>query len=280
MARRASPPMPMATSARAPQRAGRSDFAELIAAAPVAARALPYTHVTDGYAFRDILTSGKLTPTHCRVFGTDLLYLFYGRPAYRAAAEIESNGIDAYWPVCIVLDPINIVPARVFPFDSGAFHHGRFDGFMYHRMIKEDFEVTADPASPQRIVRTFWASDQSYYDAEFLSGLSGFQGDTMDFEAKSYVQLISSTGRAPFDERNSSVEVQVAQPVDLAGNTIAVILPSAFAKPPVLERIEEWGALALPFGVVRRHDAQNMVGQIYDTVRDLLTGKHGRTPWW
>jgi hypothetical protein len=53
--------------------------------------------VTDGYSFRDIMGCGALVPSHCPIFDCELVYLFYGRPAYRAAAERESNGTDAYW---------------------------------------------------------------------------------------------------------------------------------------------------------------------------------------
>jgi hypothetical protein len=62
-------------------RAPRRDFAKLVRAAPVSTVALPLTHVTDGYSFRDIMQSEALVPSPCAIFGSDLVYLFYGRPA-------------------------------------------------------------------------------------------------------------------------------------------------------------------------------------------------------
>lgn len=275
MPRRATPFRSSSTPARPPRR----DFADLVRVAPASPVALPLTHVTDGYAFRDIMAQSRLSTSPCSVFDEPLLYLFYGRPAYRAAAELESNGSDAYWPVCIVLKPDAAVAKRIFPFDSGAFHHRLFSRFMYHRMIKEDFELDIDPETPGKLVRLFWRDERSYFDAD---GSSGFTPASFDFEAKAYRDLIADRGRAPFDERNSAVELQVEAPIDLDGNTIAVILPFEFAKPDVVAKIEDAGALALPFDVVRRHGPVEIVGQIYTIVRDLLSGKYaaGRFKCW
>ncbi|PCF91062.1 hypothetical protein [Sphingopyxis terrae] len=238
------------------------------------------THVTDAYRFRDIMAGGALAPAPCRIFGSELVYLFYGRPAYRATAEMESNGSDAYWPICFVLEPGAVTPARIYPFDSGAFHHGRFKAFMHHQMIKEDFELEIDPSSPGRLLRLFWRDEKSYFNAD---GASDFVPDPIDFETKAYRDLISYRGRGNFDERGSAIEIQSEAPVTLKGNTIAVILPSEFATDAIVARIEQdFGALALPFDVVRRHGPTEAVGQIYTIVRDLLGGakKDGRGKCW
>jgi hypothetical protein len=150
---------------------------------------------------------------------------------------------------------------------------------MYHQMIKEDFELDADPTSPGRLLRLFWRDEKSYYNAE---GVSSFSPALLDFEAKAYGELIRDVGRAPFDERNSAIEIQVDAAIELSGNTLAVILPYAFATPDMIVKIESLGAIALPFDVVRRHTPTEMVGQIYTIVRDLLSGKHasGRGKCW
>lgn len=254
-----------------PPRPGRRDFAALVDAAPVSSVALPLTHVTDGYSFRDIMAGEALVPSPCGIFGGNLLYLFYGRPAYRTTTEMESNGSDAYWPVCFVMKSDAALPARIYPFDSGAFHHRRFNGFMYHRMIKEDFELEAHPDTPGKLVTLFWQDERAYFNAD---GVSAFVPGTFDFEAKAYRELIRDFGRAPYDERNSAIEIQVEAPIDLRGNTIAVVLPYEFATPDMISKIEALGAVALPFDVVRRHGPAEMVGQIYTIVRDLFGGKH------
>lgn len=247
---------------------------------PPSQQVLPYTHVTDAYAFRDVLTTGELLPTPCRVFGDDLLYLFYGRPAYRAAQEEASNGIDAYWPVCFVLESAVVQPTRCYPFDSGAYQRGLYADHVYHRMIKEDFEISPSPTTPSRLVNLFWQNDRAYYEADGQRGLRQMDVDPFDFEIKAYRDLIASRERAPFDERSSAIEVQLDAPMRLQGNTIAVVMPSEFATDAIVGRVEELGAIALPFSTVGRHGPANMVGQIYDVVSDLLSGSHGRAKCW
>lgn len=262
-----------------PPRQPRRDFATLVNTAAPSQVHLPLTHVTDGYSFRDIMSHEELLPSPCSIYGENLLYLFYGRPAYRSAAQQESNGSDAYWPICFVMKPDVASALRIYPFDSGAFHYQRFDRFMYHRMMKEDFELDPDPTVPGKLVRLFWRDEKSYFNAE---GLSNFIPSNFDFEAKAYKALIGDVGKAQFDERNSAIEIQVGAPVDLKGNTLAVILPYEFATEEMIDKIEALGAIALPFDVVRRHGPTEMVGHIYAILRDLLSGKHapGRCKCW
>nr|WP_129545691.1 hypothetical protein [Methylorubrum zatmanii] len=257
----------------------RTDFAVLARNAAAGDMQLPLTHVTDGYSFRSIIETGALKPTHCKVFDSDLLYLFYGRPAYRAAAEAESNGSEAYWPICIVMSPRFENVKRIYPFDSGAFHHRKFADFMYHKMIKEDFQLDIDPSMPGRIVRLYWKDERSYFN---VKGYSDFAPGALEFEAKAYSNLIRHVGKAPFDERNSAIEIQFDQQILLKDNTLAVILPYEFATEQVLSKINQIGAVALPFDMIPRHGNVETVGHIYNIVRDLLGGKlaEGRGQCW
>lgn len=272
-----SNPRQIARKQSVTSRTGRKDFAAFVRRAPTSEAALPLTHVTDAYMFRDIMEQEALLPTPCDIFKGELLYLFYGRPAYRAASEIGSTGLDSYWPICFVMQPESWTPRRVYPFDSGAFHHQLFAEFMYRRMIKEDFELEADPDTPGQLLRLFWNDEQSYFQNE---GLRDVVPDAMDFEVKSYMELLRYRGNGPFDERSSSIEIQVDAPMALKGNTLAVILPGEFAKPDMVARIDALGALALAFHPIRRHNASDMVSEIYRIVRDLLGGKHGRGQCW
>ena len=57
----------------------------------------------------------------CAVFDDEpLLYLFYGRPAYRVNSQVLSSAIDAYAPVSFILRPGSVeVHCRQFPLDRG-----------------------------------------------------------------------------------------------------------------------------------------------------------------
>ncbi|QCB43330.1 hypothetical protein E5673_14760 [Sphingomonas sp. PAMC26645] len=249
----------------------------MVRQSPPIEQQLPMTHLSDAYHLRDIAEAGSLRPTQCRVFDEPLLYLFYGRPAYRVAAQVESSGLEAYYPVCFVLRNSAKGAKRIYPFDSGAFHQGRFADFVHRDMIKEDFELDVDPTMPGRLMNLFWSDPRAYFDNR---GARAMDLDPFDFEAKSYAELIRAKANGPFDERHSAIEVQMPQSIPLAGNLTAVILPSNFASEPVRRRVDELGALVLPFDTVSRHSPDNMVGQIYDICRDLYSGRHNGVKCW
>lgn len=272
------PPL-TATDAKRARRAGRRDFARLVAQAEPAQDAdLPLTHITDGYRFRGITEEGALNPTDCKVFDEPLLYLFHGRPAYRVNGAGGSSGLDAYWPICFLIKPAGIVPKRIYPFDTGAFERKLFADYCHQDMIAQDFELESDASMPARLISLFWGDPRSYFDNRDAALT---KPGPFDFEAKSYSELIRAKANAPFDERHSAIELQIDAPVPLKDNLLAVILPSDFATPETLAKYHARGALVLPFDTVNRHDAANMVGQIYDICRDLYAGKRdGRVRYW
>lgn len=258
-------------------RVARADFARLVSEAPAAKSSLPLTHMTDAYHLRDVVEAGVLRPTQCRVFSEPLLYLFYGRPAYRVASKTANNGLDAYWPICFVLRPDAVRAKRIYPFDSGAFQEGLFSAFFHSSMAKEDFELEVDPSTPGRLVRLFWPDERGYFDNR--PGPSPRLG-AMDFEGKAYSALIRDASAAAYDERHSAIELQTDAELSLRDDVLAVVLPVDFATSALQNALSGMGVLVLPFDTVARHHSANMVGQIYDICRDLYSGRHGGTPCW
>ncbi|SHM66468.1 hypothetical protein SAMN05518668_11624 [Sphingobium sp. YR657] len=268
----------LARPEKRPARIPRRDFADLVQTAASSTKPLPLTHMTDAYLFRSIMETETLEPVPCRVFENEpLLYFFYGRPAYRAAVQSQSNGLDAYAPICIVLKPDAASPRRIYPFDSGAFHKRLFADFTHHRMEKEDFELGNSMEMPGRLINLFWKGEQSYYNNR---NTSDFVPAHMAFEAQSYQELIRYRAKGPFDDRASAIEIQAADEIALPDNIVAVIMPSDYMKGPIASRIEEMGGLALPYDHVSRGVPGENVGQIYNIVRELLSGRHGKVRYW
>src|SRR6266705_1300157 len=82
---------------------------------------LPLVHITRAYAFDYIVDGDTLEPSACEVFKEKILYLFYGRPAYRAK-EGNNARLEFEWPIVFVFNPEKISEIkRIFPFDTGAF---------------------------------------------------------------------------------------------------------------------------------------------------------------
>jgi hypothetical protein len=69
-------------------------FNEFIRGQLPATGKLPLVHVSRGYDFDAILRGDFLTPQPCKVFNRKLIYLFYGRPAYRAKDGNNFGGRD------------------------------------------------------------------------------------------------------------------------------------------------------------------------------------------
>jgi len=58
-------------------------LSEYIKEHELATPVLPVFHATSSIKFEDILKENRIRPSNCENFGEKILYLFYGRPAYR-----------------------------------------------------------------------------------------------------------------------------------------------------------------------------------------------------
>jgi hypothetical protein len=224
------------------------------------------THITDAYRFREILESGQLQPSYCPVFEEALLYLFYGRPAYRVNLQAQSSGIEAYVPVCFVMKPqILVKPRRLFPFDTGAFPI--MEAAFHHRMIRGDFSLGTNPELVDKLVALFFGNLSNYYDNKPIDGVAI---PPFEFEAHSYYRLINDQLKAKYDERISAIEIQLSYPVPLEPNTIAVIMPSNLAdQPSVVTRIDAAGAVAIPYDYRPRLRPEQYTSELYSIVKGL-----------
>jgi hypothetical protein len=247
-------------------------FGSFIAAQPEVDGVLPATHISDGFGFRAILDCGELRPEPCSVFDNEpLLYLFYGRPSYRVNSQVLASAIDAYAPVCFVLRPASAErPRRVFPFDSGAFHAERFSEAMHRKMMRDDFALEPGPSSPRKLISLFFGTNDRYMRNEPIEAVTV---PGLAFEASSYHTLINSRHENVFDERISAIEIQLDEPLPLAGNVEAVVMPDRFAIPEVLALLEAVGAVPLLYDYVARLRPEAFTGNIYQLVRDYYRSR-------
>jgi hypothetical protein len=149
---------------------GPYSFPRLLDGEPVTPPAMPYFHNTDAYSFREIIFSAEqlLKPTPCTVFNNEaLLYVFYGRPAYRPSNDSRSTGLFADFPVSIILgNSVVNSPRRVLPFDSGAFVAGLYEEFLHKKMKILDFELGRDASMPSKLVKKFFGSNLNYFNGQ------------------------------------------------------------------------------------------------------------------
>jgi hypothetical protein len=202
-------------------------FALLVSAASGSGALLPLTHTTDGYLFRQIISTKQLEVANCIVFGEPTLYFFYGRPAYRMSSAGKSTILDAFSLVCFVLSPELLPsPKRLFPFDTGAMHRGLFSEHLHPRMTIASFEVYPDIREARKIVEIFYGNNFNYYMGKALSGKSF---PVLEMEAQCYYSLLQHTALDETDDRKGSVEVQFTQNIPLTHeNVMAVVMPEPF----------------------------------------------------
>jgi hypothetical protein len=179
---------------------GKSRFRAFVKNAPEAKPRLPLVHSTDTYLFEDALQDGEIRPQTCNVFtGEALTYFFYGRPSFRPNADANPSGLVHYFPVCLLFDPNQVTSLkRVFPFDSGAFHHGFYGAYLHKKMKLGDFGLEPDLATPGKLISLFFGSVPSYLTGRSVSGL---KFDPSEFEAASYAALVGSRESNAIDNR-------------------------------------------------------------------------------
>lgn len=235
--------------------------------------AMPLVHTTAAYFVDEIRQSDALTPQKCDVFGTPLTYFFVGRPAYKVR---ESDGEAEVWelPCCFIFE-YDVVPSpkRVFPFDSGAFAKGRMPSYV-KMMEMEDFEVSATPQAPLKIVGAYFPDTAGYLHGkphELSSFQRAFTLGPFDAQISAVHRLALEKHSKDVDDRRLSVEVQTDQIIDLKVNKpIAVVAPA-----PYFDDIEfsdhvtkVWGARPIAYSISSLSSV-NYYGAIYERVFDF-----------
>lgn len=232
---------------------------------------LPLVHTCDVFGFQDILKKKELTPTPCDVFeGETLVYLFYGRPAYRPASTKKATSLLAFMPVSIVLDPEVITdPKRIAPFDTGAFDTKLFAKHMHPKMSLDKFLLEPFMDMPARLVSKFFESNRAYFHAKPAS----IDITATELEAVSYYSLINDSSVATYDDRASAIEIQTERPLTLTEeNVLLVVLPAVCMDTRKYADVilTEWGAKIRTYSIQRRNPSEYM-SQICEGVADYYT---------
>ena len=203
---------------------------DLVGSHPDLNEQLPLVHSTRCEWFREIAKEGELSPIKCPVFGEPLVYLFYGRPAYRSRNGGQPSTEITHCPICFVFKPYAVSDkiARVVPFDTGAAANGLFSPHI-DRADFAKFILGSRIDLAQRMTHLFFGSNKKYFLGEARRLLSFADASV---EVLNYLSLVHYEGESLFDDRRSAIEVQVREHVALRDTLMAVILPLAFLEAP------------------------------------------------
>ncbi len=185
-----------------------------------------------------IMNHGGIQPSPCPVYDQQpLLYLFYGRPAYKPAQGIGGSGIVDLAPICLVFDPDLLEFAtRIVPFDSGGFK--RYFDVIGPGLPRSEFELSGDPTFALRLVSAFFQTNRGYY--EHLPKLDENAIPFADRSARAYARLLAHKAIGDTDDRIGTIECQFTGDIPLAGALKAIVAPAA-----MLDDAEVRHALAL-----------------------------------
>jgi hypothetical protein len=196
---------------------------------------LPFFHSCDAFYLTSILEKKKLAPAQCTVFKNEkLLYLFYGRPAYKSSNK-KAGGLHSLLPVSFILnaEAINGIK-RIAPFDTGAFAYGLFEKYIHPGMKLDTFFLTPNKGSISKTVAYFFDTNEQYYASKPRDQV---EFDALHFEIESYYALLKGVGQGKVDDRKASIEIQLQSGIQLNSKTVeAVILPENFLSSKIIQQ--------------------------------------------
>lgn len=228
------------------------------------------TSVATGAA---ILVAGELRTRPCTEYvGEDLLYLFYGRPAFKPLPGLLPSGIDEHLPMCLILDPSLLNDAiRILPFDSGGY--SRYSAHIGADLLRPDFELGPGREVPMRLVRAFFETNRNYYHQTPTAEETSIP--LRHRAARAFARLARDTALADDDDRRSTIEIQITRAVPLARALKAVVAP------PVLLSDEEVASVLdlmpevrrITYNTYGRQQPSAYVGSLYDHVARFLVSE-------
>ncbi len=221
----------------------------------------------------DIILSGELRTRPCTVYtGEDLLYLFYGRPAFKPLPGLPASAIAEHLPMCLVVDPTLLGDAvRILPFDSGGY--GRYAAHTGPLVQRADFELGPGCEVPMRLVRAFFETNRNYYIQTPTSNDAAIP--VSQREAKAFARLSRDPALADDDDRRSTIEVQIGRAVPLATALKAVVAPPVLLSDTEVVRVLDTmpDVKRVTYNTYGRQQPIAYVGSLYDRVSDFLVAE-------
>ncbi|MDE8763646.1 MULTISPECIES: hypothetical protein [Rhizobium] len=236
---------------------------------------LPLIHITPAYRFAEIIPGDELIPVWCEIFQQELIYTFYGRPAYKSQDMVNSE-LEFNWPIVLLFDHANVGEIkRIMPFDSGAFNDRIYANYFHKDSQMLDFELPGDIGYATALASIFYTSPQRYMTANADRnpniGLSHFEAQGV--QALNQVPVFSRRTGERRDERSSTIEVQIGEKIKLIDNVMAIILPQQYVDhEEIMDAVARWH---LPtkniryYDMVYLQDNSSVSGEIYRVVREI-----------
>jgi len=228
-------------------------------------RTLGLVHCTPVLYGLPMLVQGEIRTRPCPVYDDrPMVYLFYGRPAFKPLANMVAGGIKEHLPMCLVLDAKLLGRAvRLLPFDSGGFD--RYAPFV-QPLDRVNFELTPRRDIPRRIVSAFYETNQAYFQQMPVRREDDIS--LLHPEARAIARLAHDNAVADDDDRRATIEVQLEENVSLAEALKAIVGPPFLMdEPATLDAIRVSGAVPITYETYGRQRPTFYASQLYERVQ-------------
>ena len=239
----------------------RRFLCDVVAGAPGAGKpaltlSLPFFHTCRGRDFRGIFTKKFLIPSECPEFHEKLLYLFYGKPAYRIHSTGLSSKDIGRFPVCFVINTKSAGSIkRIFPFDTGALIHDVLKDVCGEEKNPAKYELGTDVDVISQFISFFYGSDKQYFMANPQISQRDIPG--FSFELQQIYLLISERSEKQWDNRAYTIESQCVTDISISKTNIsAIIMPSIYMNSQeIVDFIFNEGIEVIPYSLDRADPA-------------------------
>lgn len=225
---------------------------------------LPLVHTSRSEHLLSVASTHTLNTRPCSVYGESLLYMFYGRPAYRSNAGRDPGSPTTLCPACFVFKPNTCAQhiKRILVCDSG----GVVDNFFKPELSKSDLvdlELAPHINSARKTAHLFFNSNRQYF---FGNAINGRIFNAGSIEHRFY-QLLCRQGVTLFDDRRSTIEIQLDRLVLLHNKLLCIILPREFLDKNIIRNaiMYQWRCDALPYDT---HSATSP-SEYYSVIRHI-----------
>lgn len=214
------------------------------------------------------LDQGALRVRPCSNYGDrPMVYLFYGRPAFKPMPGMLPARMEEHLPMCLVLDAGLIGRAvRIVPFDSGGFARYRP---MVGPLARNRFELHPSRDIPRRIVGAFFETNANYFHQ--MPTREELDISLLHPEARAIVRLSRDPALADDDDRRTTIEIQLEEDVAIEPALKAIIGPPLLFDEPVVARaLAASGAVPLSYETFGRQRPSFYASQLYVQAKGLL----------
>ncbi|QXT34847.1 hypothetical protein KV697_13790 [Sphingomonas sanguinis] len=231
-------------------------------------RSMSLMHCTPVLQGVRALDQGALRVRPCSNYGDrPMVYLFYGRPAFKPMPGMLPARMEEHLPMCLVLDAGLIGRAvRIVPFDSGGF--ARYQP-MVGPLARDRFELHPSPDLPRRIVGAFFETNANYFHQ--MPTREEIDISLLHPEARAIVRLSRDPALADDDDRRTTIEIQLEEDVVIESALKAIIGPPLLFDEPVVARaLAASGAVPLSYETFGRQSPSFYASQLYVQAKGLL----------